>query len=71
MRHDLVLNNDKKVIFLILDGVGDIPNPEFSHQTPLEAAKKPNMDDLAARTGVLGRIIPVDVGVTPAAGPVT
>ncbi len=24
MRHDLVLNNDKKIIFLILDGVEDI-----------------------------------------------
>ncbi|OPY75979.1 MAG: cofactor-independent phosphoglycerate mutase [Syntrophorhabdus sp. PtaU1.Bin153] len=69
MRQDLVLNNDKKVIFLILDGVGDIPNPEFSYLTPLEAAKKPNMDDLAVRTGILGRIIPVDVGVTPGSGP--
>ncbi len=66
---DLVLNNDKKIIFLILDGVGDIPNPQFSGLTPLEAAKKPNIDDLATRKGVLGRIIPVDLGITPGSGP--
>lgn len=67
--NDLVLSNDKKIIFLILDGVGDIPNPQFSGLTPLEAAQKPNIDDLATGKGVLGRIIPVDVGVTPGSGP--
>lgn len=66
---DLILNNDKKIIFLILDGVGDIPNPQFSNLTPLEGAKKPNLDGLATRKGVLGRIIPVDVGITPGSGP--
>ncbi|MDY0111292.1 MAG: hypothetical protein RBT60_15300, partial [Candidatus Krumholzibacteria bacterium] len=69
MRHDLVLNNDKKIIFLILDGVGDIPNPQFSYLTPLEAAKKPNIDRLAMESGILGRIIPVDIGITPGSGP--
>jgi 2,3-bisphosphoglycerate-independent phosphoglycerate mutase len=69
MRYDLVLNNDKKIIFLILDGVGDIPNPQFSYLTPLEAAKKPNIDKLAMESGILGRIIPVDIGITPGSGP--
>ena len=46
-----VLSNDNKVIFLVFDGLGDIPNPDHSHLTPLEAAKKPNMDRLAVEKG--------------------
>ncbi len=69
MRHYLVLNNDKKIIFLILDGVVDIPNPQFSYLTPLESAKKPNIDRLAMERGILGRIVPVDFGITPGSGP--
>jgi 2,3-bisphosphoglycerate-independent phosphoglycerate mutase len=52
VRHDLVLNNDKKIVFLILDGVGDIPNPQLSHLMPLEAAMKPNIDRLAVESGI-------------------
>lgn len=69
MMEELILSNDQKIIFLVLDGLGDIPNPLFSYQTPLEAARKPNMDDLAGKTGILGRIMPVDVGITPGSGP--
>ena len=69
MVEDLILKSDSKIIFLILDGLGDIPNPSFSYQTPLEAAKKPNIDKIAQENSVLGRIIPVDVGVTPGSGP--
>jgi 2,3-bisphosphoglycerate-independent phosphoglycerate mutase len=69
MIEDIILPNDNKIIFLILDGLGDIPTPAFGHQTPLEAARKPNIDGLAQERGVLGRIIPVDVGITPGSGP--
>jgi 2,3-bisphosphoglycerate-independent phosphoglycerate mutase len=69
MMDELLLSNDNKVIFLILDGLGDIPNPAFGLKTPLETAKKPNMDNLALTRGVLGRIIPVDIGITPGSGP--
>jgi 2,3-bisphosphoglycerate-independent phosphoglycerate mutase len=69
MNEHLILSNDNKIIFLVLDGVGDIPDPKHGHQTPLEAAKKPNMDRLAMECGVLGRIIPVGVGITPGSGP--
>ena len=69
MMEELILANDQKIIFLILDGLGDIPNPLFSYRTPLEAAVKPHMDDVALKAGVLGRIMPVDVGVTPGSGP--
>jgi 2,3-bisphosphoglycerate-independent phosphoglycerate mutase len=66
---DLILTNDNKIIFLILDGLGDIPNPAFSYLTPLEAAKKPNIDNLAMKSGILGRIMPVGIGITPGSGP--
>jgi 2,3-bisphosphoglycerate-independent phosphoglycerate mutase len=66
---DLILTNDNKIIFLVLDGLGDIPDPAHAHQTPLEAAKKPNMDSLAMENGVLGRTIPVGIGITPGSGP--
>jgi 2,3-bisphosphoglycerate-independent phosphoglycerate mutase len=69
MIEELALTNSNKIIFLILDGLGDIPNPAFSYQTPLEAAQKPNMDSLAKKSSVLGRIIPVDIGITPGSGP--
>ncbi|MEN6616643.1 MAG: 2,3-bisphosphoglycerate-independent phosphoglycerate mutase [Syntrophorhabdus sp.] len=69
MIDELLLSNDNKVIFFILDGLGDIPNPAFQLKTPLEAARKPNMDKLATTSGVLGRIIPVDHGITPGSGP--
>jgi 2,3-bisphosphoglycerate-independent phosphoglycerate mutase len=69
MINDLILANNNKIIFLVLDGLGDIPNPEYAYQTPLEAANKPNMDGLSLKAGVLGRIMPVDVGVTPGSGP--
>ncbi len=66
---DLILRNDNKIIFLILDGLGDIPDPAHSLATPLESAKKPNIDRLAVERGVLGRTIPVGIGVTPGSGP--
>jgi 2,3-bisphosphoglycerate-independent phosphoglycerate mutase len=69
MRDHLIVRNDTKIIFLVLDGLGDIPDPRHSHMTPLEAARKPNMDLLAIERGVLGRTIPVGIGITPGSGP--
>jgi 2,3-bisphosphoglycerate-independent phosphoglycerate mutase len=50
----------KKAIVLIMDGVGDLPTPK----TPLQAAKKPNLDKLA-QGGITGLISPVGRGVVP------
>ncbi|MDR2018339.1 MAG: 2,3-bisphosphoglycerate-independent phosphoglycerate mutase [Syntrophobacterales bacterium] len=69
MMEDLIVSNEQKIIFLILDGLGDIPNPLYSYRTPLEAAQKPNMDNLALEAGILGRMMPVGVGITPGSGP--
>lgn len=50
----------KKAILLILDGLGDLPTPK----TPLQAAKKPNMDRLA-KNGITGMLSPVKRFVIP------
>ncbi|NQT06099.1 MAG: 2,3-bisphosphoglycerate-independent phosphoglycerate mutase [Candidatus Omnitrophica bacterium] len=45
----------KKLIYVVLDGLGDRPIEELGNKTPLEAANKPNMDKLAklAKMGVV------------------
>ncbi len=69
MTDHLIVRNDTKIIFLVLDGVGDIPDKAHANMTPLEAARKPNIDALAIEAGILGRTIPVGVGITPGSGP--
>ncbi|MFW5923520.1 MAG: 2,3-bisphosphoglycerate-independent phosphoglycerate mutase [Planctomycetota bacterium] len=59
---------DMSVVLLIMDGVGDVRHPDFGMKTPLEVADTPNFDALAPRSA-LGRIIPVDYGITPGSGP--
>jgi len=51
-----------KAILLIGDGLGDRPVPELGARTPLEAARKPNMDRLAAE-GECGIMDPIAPGV--------
>ncbi|MFH1503579.1 MAG: alkaline phosphatase family protein [Candidatus Diapherotrites archaeon] len=53
-----------KGVFVILDGLGDLPNKRLNEQTPLEAAQTPNMDFLAAR-GEFGYMYPVKPGFIP------
>ncbi len=43
----------KKILFIVLDGLGDEPIPEFNGHTPLMSAQTPFMDGLAEQ-GVLG-----------------
>ncbi|MDD4607307.1 MAG: 2,3-bisphosphoglycerate-independent phosphoglycerate mutase [Patescibacteria group bacterium] len=54
----------KKVIFVICDGLGDRPIPELNNQTPLEAAKTPNLDHLVQK-GISGAMHAVDIGIRP------
>jgi 2,3-bisphosphoglycerate-independent phosphoglycerate mutase len=67
MFHHLLRRNEAKIVFLIMDGVGDIRNRDFP-KTALEAARTPNLDMLA-REGLCGRSLPISVGVTPGSGP--
>lgn len=43
----------KKIILIIIDGLGDEPIPALKNKTPLEAAKTPNLDQLT-ENGVCG-----------------
>jgi len=54
----------KKIIFIILDGLGDKPVKNFNEETPLEHAKTPNMDKLA-REGATGITHVLGKGIRP------
>ncbi len=57
-------NSDIHVIYVLLDGVGDLPHPDLKGMTPLEAAHTPTMDALA-RNGAQGEVISVGKGIAP------
>ena len=52
------------MIYVLLDGVGDLPHPNLSGKTPLEAATTENIDILA-KNGVMGQVISVGKGIAP------
>ena len=54
----------KKVIYVVLDGLGDDPLPQLGDQTPLESAPTPHLDALAAR-GINGIVTTVGEGIAP------
>ncbi len=64
----LVLEGTSRIVLLVLDGLGDIPDASRDWRTPLEAARTPNLDAIAPRAA-MGRILPVAPGVTPGSGP--
>lgn len=51
-------------MYVLLDGIGDLPNPELEGKTPLEVANIPNIDGLA-RNGKMGQVISVGEGISP------
>jgi len=53
-----------KLIYVVVDGMGDLPLKELGNQTPLGAAATPNMD-LLARNGKTGLMYTVGKGVAP------
>ncbi len=52
------------MIYVLLDGVGDLPHPDLNGTTPLEFAKTPNLDELA-KNGRMGEVISVGKGIAP------
>ncbi len=52
----------KKILLLIMDGLGDRPNKSLGNKTALQAAEKPNLDYLALN-GATGTMSPVSYGV--------
>jgi 2,3-bisphosphoglycerate-independent phosphoglycerate mutase len=53
-----------KGVLVVLDGLGDLPCKELNGETPLEAARKPNINFLTHR-GKLGYWYPVKEGFVP------
>lgn len=53
-----------KLIYVVIDGMGDLPIKELGNKTPLGAAETPNMDNLA-RNGKTGLMYTVKKGIAP------
>src|SRR5437588_190009 len=66
---ELTLEINAKLALIVLDGLGDLATKEQGEQTPLEAARTPNLDALVADGVAQGRMIPVAPGITPGSGP--
>lgn len=57
-------NSDIHMIYVLLDGVGDLPHPDLKGKTPLEAANTPTLDKIASN-GAIGEVISVGKGIAP------
>jgi len=57
-------NSNVHLIYVLLDGVGDLPHPDLDGKTPLEAAKTPTLDKIASN-GSIGEVISVGKGIAP------
>ena len=57
-------NSDVHMIYVLLDGVGDLPHPDLDGKTPLEAANTPTLDKIASN-GAIGEVISVGKGIAP------
>ena len=67
LMQELAIESSSKIVLLVLDGLGGIPQTPAG-PTELEAAERPNMNRLAAQ-GMLGQTLPVGHGITPGSGP--
>lgn len=63
----LAQRNGRRIVLLVLDGVGDL-RTDAQPRTALDEARTPNLDRLAGRSS-LGRLVPAGTGVTPGSGP--
>ena len=52
------------MVYVLLDGVGDLPHPNLVGKTPLDAASTPNLDRLT-KNGTMGQVITVGKGIAP------
>lgn len=71
MNQEIIKNisrkTESKIIFLIIDGLGGLTNPETG-KTELETAEIPNLNRLA-KDSLCGLSIPISLGITPGSGP--
>ncbi|MGC9176366.1 MAG: 2,3-bisphosphoglycerate-independent phosphoglycerate mutase [Thermoplasmata archaeon] len=54
----------KKILLIILDGLGDRPSKDLGNKTPLQAANKKNLNFLASK-GMVGLFDPISPGIRP------
>jgi 2,3-bisphosphoglycerate-independent phosphoglycerate mutase len=60
-----VINMQQKhLLYVLLDGLGDLPVKDFNGKTPLEAAKTPNLDSIASKAR-MGSVYTVGKGIAP------
>lgn len=64
----LAIRNDRKIVVLLIDGLGGLSHENYGYKTELEYAKHPNLDRLASQ-GATGMLTPVLPGITPGSGP--
>jgi 2,3-bisphosphoglycerate-independent phosphoglycerate mutase len=64
---NLLEPNDKKIVLLVMDGLGGLPR-EPGGKTELETARTPNLDALAAGAEC-GLHLPIGYGITPGSAP--
>ena len=57
-------NSNIKIVYVLLDGVGDLPHPDTNNKTPLDDAQTPNLD-LLTKNGKMGQVISVGKGIAP------
>jgi 2,3-bisphosphoglycerate-independent phosphoglycerate mutase len=57
-------DSNTKIVYVLLDGVGDLPHPDLKGTTPLDYAKTPNLDRMA-KNGAMGEVISVGKGIAP------
>jgi len=63
----LIKPSDTKIVMLVMDGIGGLPNEE-NNLTELESANTPNLDNIAKRS-ICGLQQPVCTGINPGSGP--
>lgn len=57
-------NSKVKFVYVLLDGVGDLPHPDLKNTTPLDYANTPILDRLT-KNGAMGEVISVGKGIAP------
>ena len=63
----LVPESHGKIVLLVIDGLGGLPDPATG-RSELDSATLPNLDRIA-RSGSCGSLTPLGPGFTPGSGP--